>query len=44
MGTVTKMELQAIGNVHFALKLEYVQKLTKNIAAQKSVLDFLYYY
>lgn len=33
MGTVTKMELQAIGNVHFALKLEYVQKLTKNIAA-----------
>lgn len=32
-GTVTKMELQAIGNVHFALKLEYVQKLKKNIAA-----------
>ena len=29
MGTVTKMELQAIGNVHFALKLEYVQNLQK---------------
>lgn len=32
-GTVTRLELQTFNDVHFAVKLEYVQKLKKNIAA-----------
>ena len=33
MGTVAKIDLKTIGNMNFALKLEYVQKLAKKIAA-----------
>lgn len=32
-GTVTRLELQTINDIHFAIKLEYVEKLKKNIAA-----------
>lgn len=33
MGTVTKLELKNFNDVYFAIKLDYVQKLEKNIAA-----------
>lgn len=33
MGTVAKLDLQLIGNVHFALGIEYVEKCEKNVAA-----------
>lgn len=33
MGTVTKLNLKLIGNVHFALGIEYVEKCEKNVAA-----------
>ena len=33
MGTVAKLDLQTIGDVHFALGIEYVEKCKKNVAA-----------
>lgn len=33
MGTVAKLNLKLIGNVHFALGIEYVEKCEKNVAA-----------
>ena len=33
MGTVAKLDLKTIGDVHFALGIEYVEKCEKNVAA-----------
>lgn len=33
MGTVAKLDLKLIGDVHFALGIEYVEKCEKNVAA-----------